>query len=291
MSIETRRADPLGCEHVVGRNRRCVRCLTELLDRLDGEQALVADLRATLALVQTDLAVTADKLGMRETELQCAHYDISELRDELGAAGLKHAELRATLEEREAAALALGMEQSRLLSRLEETHAAWNRENELRRDAEDALADVDKARQLWHREANALRATLTAAQEALRGIVLTLGDLDLTLGLRVNLAYEGAQAALTASPAAKPEECSDEELTLHTFNSRTPYEPGDDRDIWCKDCEYHRDHQIHRGSSPAATPIQLPDQRSAPEWTCPTCGGDALWCKCASPAADRTEGQ
>jgi len=40
-------------------------------------------------------------------------------------------------------------------------------------------------------------------------------------------------------------ECPDEELTPHPFNSRTPYEPGDDRDIWCQDCEYHRDHQIH----------------------------------------------
>ena len=38
----------------------------------------------------------------------------------------------------------------------------------------------------------------------------------------------------------------DEELMPHPFNSRTPYEPGDDRDIWCKDCEYHREHQIHR---------------------------------------------
>lgn len=40
-------------------------------------------------------------------------------------------------------------------------------------------------------------------------------------------------------------ECLDEELTPHLFNSRTPYEPGDDRDIWCKDCEYHRDHPVH----------------------------------------------
>lgn len=46
----------------------------------------------------------------------------------------------------------------------------------------------------------------------------------------------------------------DEELTSHLFNSRTPYEPGDDRDIWCRDCEYHRDHAIHN--------------------ECPTCGGD-----------------
>jgi hypothetical protein len=37
----------------------------------------------------------------------------------------------------------------------------------------------------------------------------------------------------------------DEEEIRHPFVSRTPYEPGDERDIWCKDCEYHRDHQIH----------------------------------------------
>jgi hypothetical protein len=40
-------------------------------------------------------------------------------------------------------------------------------------------------------------------------------------------------------------ECPDEEMVPHAFKSRTPYEPGDDRDIWCKDCEYHRDHQVH----------------------------------------------
>jgi len=38
---------------------------------------------------------------------------------------------------------------------------------------------------------------------------------------------------------------TDEEMVAHPFNSRTPYEAGDDRDIWCKDCEYHRDHLIH----------------------------------------------
>ena len=44
-------------------------------------------------------------------------------------------------------------------------------------------------------------------------------------------------------------EAHNEEMVPHPFNSRTPYEPGDDRDIWCRDCEYHRDHQIHIGST------------------------------------------
>lgn len=44
----------------------------------------------------------------------------------------------------------------------------------------------------------------------------------------------------------------DEELVPHAFVSRTPYEPGDDRDIWCAECEYHRDHMIHSGSRPPA---------------------------------------
>jgi len=48
---------------------------------------------------------------------------------------------------------------------------------------------------------------------------------------------------------------ADEEEVPHQFRSRTPYEPGDDRDIWCADCEYHRDHQIHAG----------PDGRRAPD--------------------------
>lgn len=43
----------------------------------------------------------------------------------------------------------------------------------------------------------------------------------------------------------------DEEEVPHAFNSRTRYEPDDDRDIWCKDCEYHRDHKIHVGATSA----------------------------------------
>ena len=50
----------------------------------------------------------------------------------------------------------------------------------------------------------------------------------------------------------------DEELTPHTFHSCTPYEPGDDRDIWCKDCEYHRDHQIHTACSIDGIEANLP---------------------------------
>lgn len=47
------------------------------------------------------------------------------------------------------------------------------------------------------------------------------------------------------SPAPREAE-SDEEFVPHPFRSRTPYEHGDDRDIWCGDCEYHRDHKIHK---------------------------------------------
>jgi hypothetical protein len=46
-------------------------------------------------------------------------------------------------------------------------------------------------------------------------------------------------------PEDAPTLASDEEMVPHAFNSRTPHEPGDDRDIWCKDCEYHREHAIH----------------------------------------------
>lgn len=52
----------------------------------------------------------------------------------------------------------------------------------------------------------------------------------------------------------------DEEMVPHPFNSRTRYEPGDDRDIWCKDCEYHRDHEIHKvdaGDAPTRSPLDL----------------------------------
>jgi len=49
-------------------------------------------------------------------------------------------------------------------------------------------------------------------------------------------------------------EAPDEELTPHPFNSRTRYEPGDDRDIWCRDCEYHRNHPIHAATDHEPTP-------------------------------------
>lgn len=48
----------------------------------------------------------------------------------------------------------------------------------------------------------------------------------------------------------------DEEEVPHAFNSRTRYESGDDRDIWCKDCEYHRDHKIHAGATSAPQETQ-----------------------------------
>lgn len=40
----------------------------------------------------------------------------------------------------------------------------------------------------------------------------------------------------------------DEEEVHHIFSPRDP--GGDDDEhgpIWCKDCEYHRDHKVHRG--------------------------------------------
>jgi len=42
----------VGCEHVTGRNKRCVRCIRDLLDQLAGERALVASLRASLSAAQ-----------------------------------------------------------------------------------------------------------------------------------------------------------------------------------------------------------------------------------------------
>jgi hypothetical protein len=50
----------------------------------------------------------------------------------------------------------------------------------------------------------------------------------------------------TPEPTDDDADDHDEEMVPHAFNSRTSFEPGDERDIWCKDCEYHRDHEIHR---------------------------------------------
>lgn len=53
---------------------------------------------------------------------------------------------------------------------------------------------------------------------------------------------------LRAESQADDFDAVDEELISHVFRSRTAFEPGDDRDIWCADCEYHRDHPIHDGA-------------------------------------------
>lgn len=70
----------------------------------------------------------------------------------------------------------------------------------------------------------------------------------LVAGSHAHMADESAgaqrQQRAAADCSAEPQS-ADEEMEPHAFNSRTPYEPGDDRDIWCKDCEYHRDHIIH----------------------------------------------
>lgn len=85
--------------------------------------------------------------------------------------------------------------------------------------------------------------------------LLAVAD-DIEVNARAMRGPEGdAQAALAilsreVSGEAPPDH--DEEMTPHPFQSRTPYEPGDDRDIWCKDCEYHRDHQIHVAAPGAA---------------------------------------
>ncbi len=64
-----------------------------------------------------------------------------------------------------------------------------------------------------------------------------------------------------------PQEEHDEEMTPHPFNSRTPHEPGDDRDIWCKDCEYHRDHRIHiAASSSGGGPAMTPQPERQEKW-------------------------
>lgn len=72
-------------------------------------------------------------------------------------------------------------------------------------------------------------------------------------GLTTTLRQEAA-APVRQGEAAPPQ---DEELEPHLFNSRTAYEPGDDRDIWCKDCEYHRDHNVHKVPHAEACRIRM----------------------------------
>jgi hypothetical protein len=79
---------------------------------------------------------------------------------------------------------------------------------------------------------------LQRAKKGRRMICQFCGDHIDVADLLHTLRCDGRQGAVEA---AEPEECEP-----HPFNSRTRYEPGDDRDIWCKDCAYHRDHEIHR---------------------------------------------
>ena len=51
-----------------------------------------------------------------------------------------------------------------------------------------------------------------------------------------------------SAPLAVDDE-PDEEMIPHAFNPR--HIPGEE-DIWCADCEYHRDHEIHGAPVPAA---------------------------------------
>lgn len=53
-------------------------------------------------------------------------------------------------------------------------------------------------------------------------------------------------------PAAVPVQEADEEMVPHAFNLRTHPQVGEEirEGIWCKDCEYHRDHEIHRPAVP-----------------------------------------
>ena len=64
-----------------------------------------------------------------------------------------------------------------------------------------------------------------------------------------------------ASPAqAEP---PDEEMVPHEFNARIPGEEDNDGHIWCADCEYHRDHEIH--TTKVAEPPEALKARAA-QW-------------------------
>jgi hypothetical protein len=83
---------------------------------------------------------------------------------------------------------------------------------------------------------------LTIESNCLSGKDLTLEDQEtIRQCARHLVAFVGAAEALAGQEEAPH---LDEEVP-HPFNSRTPYEPEDERDIWCKDCEHHRDARIH----------------------------------------------
>jgi hypothetical protein len=86
------------------------------------------------------------------------------------------------------------------------------------------------------------RNQLVKAIRAELGVSSRMSEIDHAIAaLDIAITKSRAAQALAGQEEAPH---LDEEVP-HPFNSRTPYEPEDERDIWCKDCEHHRDARIH----------------------------------------------
>lgn len=112
------------------------------------------------------------------------------------------------------------------------------------------VMDVLNERVEWYRDGcegledrQVYYASGDCARDAASDLETALSEIRVLESVIAKLRSHRAPCAFCGHGGRNP---ADEEMRHHAFNSRTPYEPGDDRDIWCKDCEYHRDHLVHQ---------------------------------------------
>lgn len=121
-------------------------------------------------------------------------------------------------------------------------------------------------------DADARQRILSAVFEALRTAPFEMpcGQVIATpamAALRDMCEVEVAPVAIDEGP--------DEEMVPHAFVPRSSGAEGDDREVWCTDCEYHRDHPVHAAVPGAAAPgtlEQIQEQPAVHLFTCPQHG-------------------
>lgn len=142
------------------------------------------------------------------------------------------------------------------LSELEQALADRDHAREERDTWEEVAAGSELAFMAAHKELDETQADLHAAREELAtakeqaagseiAFLAAHKELDETQAIleKAEAELKAAREELATLKAEKVE-AIDEEMVPHAF---LPMSSGDgDEEVWCADCEYHRDHQIHQ---------------------------------------------
>lgn len=100
----------------------------------------------------------------------------------------------------------------------------------------DPLVRLRALQQQWRESAEYLDATVPKL------LIPEVAKQDAARCRRCADELESLVAALQAdAPPQEPPSAADEEFVRHLFVMRSPYGDG----LWCKHCDYHRDHDIH----------------------------------------------